>query len=187
MEFRLTYEGKLLSRAKPPDVHAIRKKFHKQLKRLWDEHPVLRGHSTSPVICPPRKEIITENDFNWLPIVTKKNGLVCGLDILMLRKGPPGGTITDIDNQLKTIFDALRKAHDVQELGTEDGKQQPSEDENPFCVLLQDDRFITHLSVTSDILLDPLESVADQVAQVRLVITVSVRPYDVNSCNLEFA
>ena len=104
----------------------------------------------------------------------------------MLRKGPPGGTITDIDNQLKTIFDALRKAHDVQGLGTEDGKPVEGE-EDPFYVLLEDDRFITHLSVTSDMLLDPLESVADQVAQVRLVITVSVRPYDVNSCNLEFA
>ena len=186
MEFRLTYEGKLLSRAKPLDVHAIRKKFHKQLKRLWGEHPVLnRGHSTAPVICPSMREIIPENDFNWLPIVTKKNGLVCGLDILMLRKGPPGGTITDIDNQLKTIFDALRKA-DAQELGTKNGKQQPSEDENPFCVLLEDDRFITHLSVTSDMLLDPVE-VADEAPQARLVITVSVRPYDVNSCNLDFA
>ena len=186
MEFRLTYEGKLLSRAKPLDVHAIRKKFHKQLKRLWGEHPVLnRGHSTAPVICPSMREIIPENDFNWLPIVTKKNGLVCGLDILMLRKGPPGGTITDIDNQLKTIFDALRKAHDVQGLVTEDGK--PGEGEDPFCVLLEDDRFITHLSVTSDMLLDPVESVEAKDPQARLVITVSVRPYDVNSGNLDFA
>ena len=186
MEFRLTYEGKLLSQAKAPDVHAIRKKFHKQLKRLWDEHPVLkRGHSTAPGICPSMKEIIPENDFNWLPIVTKENGLVCGLDILMLRKGPPRKTYTDIDNHLKTIFDALRKARGAQELGTKNGKQQPGEDENPFYVLLQDDRFITHLSVTSDMLLDPVE--VDDEAQARLVITVSVRPYDVNSCNLEFA
>ena len=28
---------------------------------------------------------------------------------------------------------------------------------------------------------------ADEVPQARLVITVSVRPYDVNSCNLDFA
>ena len=186
MEFRLTYEGKLFSRAKPPDVHAIRKKFHKQLKKLWVEHLVLnRGHSTAPVICPSMKETIAGNDFNWRPIVTKENGLVCGLDILMLREGPPSRTYTDIDNHLKTIFDALRKA-DAQELGTKNGKQQPSEDENPFCVLLEDDRFITHLSVTSDMLLDPVEA-ADEAPQARLVITVSVRPYDVNSCNLEFA
>ena len=188
MEFRLTYEGELISRGPPPHVHAIRKKFHKQLKRLWDEHPVLkRGHSTAPVIGTSMKEIIPENEFNWLPIVTKKNGLVCGLDILMLRKGPPGGTITDIDNQLKTIFDALRKEHNFQGFGTKNGKPQPGDGEDPFYVLLEDDRFITHLSVTSDMLLDPLESAAEEGLQARLVITVSVRPYDVNSCNLEFA
>ena len=72
MEFRLTYEGELISRGPPPHVHAIRKKFHKQLKRLWDEHPVLkRGHSTSPVICSPMKEPICQDGFNWLPIVTR--------------------------------------------------------------------------------------------------------------------
>ena len=188
MEFRLTYEGELLSRANPTHVHAIRKKFHKQLKKLWDEHPVLkRGHSTSSVIGTSMKEIIPENEFNWLPIVTKKNGLVCGLDILMLRKGPPGRTITDIDNQLKTIFDALRMAGSSQELRTKNRPQKPGEGEDPFYVLLEDDLLITHLSVTSDMLLDPLESAAEEGLQARLVITVSVRPYDVNSCNLDFA
>ena len=187
MEFRLTYEGKLLSRAKPPDVHAIRKKFHKQLERLWDEHPVLkRGQSTAPVICPSMKEPICQDGFNWLPIVTRENGLVCGLDILMLRKGPPRRTYTDIDNHLKPICDALRKEHNFQGFGTKNGKPQPGDGEDPFYVLLEDDRFITHLSVTSDMLLDPLESAAEEGLQARLVITVSVRPYDVNSCNLEF-
>ena len=100
MEFRLTYEGELISRGPPPHVHAIRKKFHKQLKRLWDEHPVLkRGHSTSPVICPPMKEPICQDGFNWLPIVTRENGLVCGLDILMLRKG--------VSDHRKTYFFGL--------------------------------------------------------------------------------
>ena len=190
MEFRLTYEGKLLSRANPTHVHAIRKKFHKQLKKLWAEHPVLkRGHSTSPVIPgTSMREIIPKNEFNWLPIVTKKNGLVCGLDILMLREGPPGRTITDIDNQLKTIFDALRMAGSSQELRTRNnGPQKPGDGEDTFYVLLEDDLLITHLSVTSDMLLDPLESTAEEGLQARLVITVSVRPYDVNSCNLDFA
>ena len=192
MEFRLTYEGKLLSRANPTHVHDIRKKFHKQLKKLWAEHPVLnRGHSTSPVIPLPgtsMREIIHKNEFNWLPIVTKKNGLVCGLDILMLREGPPGRTITDIDNQLKTIFDALRMAGSSQELRTRNnGPQKPGDGEDTFFVLLEDDLLITHLSVTSDMLLDPLESTAEEGLQARLVITVSVRPYDVNSCNLDFA
>ena len=134
------------------------------------------------------REIIHKNEFNWLPIVTKKNGLVCGLDILMLREGPPGRTITDIDNQLKTIFDALRMAGSSQELRTRNnGPQKPGDGEDTFFVLLEDDLLITHLSVTSDMLLDPLESTAEEGLQARLVITVSVRPYDVNSCNLDFA
>ena len=105
----------------------------------------------------------------------------------MLRKGPPGRTITDIDNQLKTIFDALRMAGSSQELRTKNRPQKSGEGEDPFYVLLEDDLLITHLSVTSDMLLDPLESAAEEGLQARLVITVSVRPYDVNSCNLDFA
>ena len=35
----------------------------------------------------------------WKPIVTEDNGLICALDILMLRKGPPGEVRTDIDNR----------------------------------------------------------------------------------------
>ena len=133
------------------------------------------------------KETFHQDKFCWKPIVTENNGLICKLDILMLRKGPPGKTLYDIDNRLKIIFDALRMAQNPQELGhiTSAGKQEPESEESPFYVLLQDDKLITHVAVTSDMLLEPVEKVSpDQ--SVRLVINVTVRPYDTRLDNVEF-
>ena len=198
MEFRLTYAGKLLTHSdnkqqnRSLHVHDIRKEFHKQLKILWKEHPVLkRGHSSGPII--PEPEMVMGNTFNqdgfkWKPIVTDGNGLICALDILMLREGPPGKVRTDIDNRLKLLFDALRMAKSPKELGeeTEKGKQVPGSEETPFYVLLQDDHLITHVVVASDMLLEPVKGVKQKEA-VRLVINVTVRPYKVTLANLDFA
>jgi hypothetical protein len=56
------------------------------------------------------------------------------------------------------VFDALRKARGPSELGasTSKGQQTPEDDENPFYVLLEDDLLITHVSVTTDLLLQPV-------------------------------
>jgi len=120
--------------------------------------------------------------------VTGANGLICSLDVLMLRVGPPGGALHDVDNRLKTIFDALRMPKDGRELGahTSAGKQVPAADETPFLVLLEDDRLITHVAVSTDMLLDPVSSPPSR-DEVRLVIHVTVRPFDVNMENLAFA
>ena len=117
--------------------------------------------------------------FNWLPIANCKSGLICKLDILILRKGPPGEVPTDIDNRIKTIFDALRKASGPGELHTKSGVLVPtSADQDPFYVLLEDDKLITHAAVTSDTLLEPIDdpSVPPENA-VRLVIGVAIKPY----------
>ena len=188
MEFRLTYAGQLLSHKKGRSrhVHEIRQEFHEQLKILWNEHPVLkRGHHSGPNIPNPETmwgEIFPENDYNWKPIVTESNGLICALDILMLREGPPGEARTDIDNRLKTLFDALRIASPDQL-----GDESPKQGQNPFYVLLQDDRLITRVGVTSDMLLEPVEGVEREGDAVRLVIDVTVRPYKVTWENLDFA
>lgn len=96
----------------------------------------------------------------------------------MLRSGEPGKVLYDIDNRLKTLFDALRMPQGPHELGagTASGKRKPSSDEDPFYVVLQDDRLITHLSVTSDALLEPVQDVRPEEA-VRLVIDITVKPY----------
>ena len=194
MEFRLTYAGELLARNKKPirsvRLHAIRWKFHEQLETLWKVHPVLaRGYSEAPVVVTTKmKEIKPRFDINWCPIVRKDNGLICELDILMLRKGPPGKAHSDIDNRLKTIFDALRMPQSEQEMPAEKEGETPSTglEGRPFYVLLEDDSLITHVTVTSDILLEPVDGILTDTS-IRLVINVTVRPYDVRVGNVQFA
>ena len=113
--------------------------------------------------------------------------MICKLDILLLRHGNPGNVLFDIDNRLKTLFDALRMPTGPHELGegTPKGKQTPDPDEDPFYVLLENDNLITHVAVTSDRLLEPVPGTSEDEA-VRMVVAVTVRPYDVHMDNLAF-
>jgi hypothetical protein len=192
LDFRLTYAGRLLAhqdtqklRERSLHVHSIRKAFHRQLKALWASHPVLLdvsspdGGFTYVGAGIPRIDTPLAHDgFNWLPLVTEVNGLICKVDILMLRHGDPGRVVYDIDNRLKTLFDALRMAKGPYELGvqTRSGQVGPDADEDPFYVVMQDDRLITHLSVTTDTLLEPVPNVPVDEA-VRLILDVTIRPY----------
>ena len=194
MEFRLTYAGKLLAHrgGRLRHIHAIRQAFHEQLKYLWNEHPVLSlGHSSGPTIPDPETmwgRTFPQNGVNWKPIATESNGLICGLDILMLRKGSPGKVHTDIDNRLKTLFDALRMPTST-ELSSKvsSEEQQTSEPEqDPFYVLLEDDQLITKVAVTSDMLLEPVPEVKRPEDAVRLVINVNIRPYKATWEGLSF-
>ena len=188
MEFRLTYAGKLLAHkgGRSRHVHNIRQELHKQLKVLWNEHPVLRrGYPEGPNIPNPENTwgaTLEQHGFMWKPIATEANGLICALDILMLRKGPPGKVRTDIDNRLKTLFDALRIAS-----SNELGQESPESEQNPFYVLLQDDSLITRVAVTSDMLLEPVEGVEREEDAVRLVINVAIQPYKVTWESMSFA
>lgn len=196
MQFHLTYNGPLRSSrdsnnpGKTAHKHDIRRKFHKQLKKLWETHPVLtRGHSSAPVIgSTSMKETTSEFGYTWKALVTESNGLTCELDILMLRDGLPGEVLHDIDNRLKTLFDALRKPGNEQELGSNapQGIPHPQSDEEPFYVLLEDDRLITRVNVSTDLLLQPVEKTRANEA-VRLFITVNIRPYATSLDNLDFA
>ena len=192
MEFRLTYAGRLLAyrtdkkeRERALHIHEIRRHFHQQLQRLWRVHPVLLKRSEADAESAYGPMVYDREGFHWLPLVTKGNGTVCQLDILLLRDNEPGRVLADIDNRLKTIFDALRLADSPNELGagTAGGRVTPGNDEDPFYVLLQDDRLITHVAVTTDSLLEPVPGVPVENAA-RLVIDVTIRPYDVVMGNL---
>jgi hypothetical protein len=214
MEFRLTYEGELLASGTDPrqenrparvaDKHRIRRVFHKQLKKLWYTNPNLIprtmfdaestfiGSMTSDPLVKTYRNVIERTaanyplgPFRFVPLVTKTNGLNCKLEILMLRPSLPGGLLnnSDIDNRLKTLFDTLQKPGEMAQIGNE----TPQNGEDPFFVLVQDDRLITHLSVETDMLLQPVsEQEKDQVNDVRLVITCTVWPYSVGPHNLDF-
>jgi len=167
MEFRLIYEGPLKATTRQygrlENKHLIRRKLHKQLAELWKvqrplteiayalpesgQRPFLKTFSESYERC----------GFHFLPLINKPFNLVCALDILFLRRESPGELIRhggDLDNRMKTLFDALRIPESCEEIGG----FSPGEDENPFYCLLEDDALITDFRVSTDRLLTPLTS-----------------------------
>ena len=192
MEFRLTYEGPLLgaSRAdtRARHKHDIRRAFHPQLRRWWDITPALDAMFDPPAELvnvnrnefKKRRDVLPERfqcgGYRFVPLVTEDLWLICAIDILFLRPDAPGSLIQsgDIDNRLKTLFDALRiPGPDAAELGG----HSPTEDENPFYCLLQDDRLISRVSLETDVLLQPTSvGNAHNPNDARLLITVRLKP-----------
>lgn len=162
MRFTLTYRGRLPSSSNATVKHRIRTIFHPQLQELWRTHPALvdnvywtqrptgketkdgqaalltkvAGHDSAALVHP------------WLKLYTE-------LDILMLRPEAPSEVIShfgDIDNQLKTLFDALRRPAEASEVPR---SFTPTTDEQPMHCLLDDDKLITRVNVDTDRLLEP--------------------------------
>jgi hypothetical protein len=108
--------------------------------------------------------------FRFIPLIRKKNGFTCGLDILFLRRGHPGEVVVsgDLDNRLKTLIDGLKMPGECSEIGS-----LPTEGEAPFFCLLEDDSLITSMKVTTDRLLTPIETDEGK-WDVELVIHVTV-------------
>jgi hypothetical protein len=189
LEFRLLYQGKLSS-AGPGDTrraekHAMRREFHRQLKELWAQEPILRSRPRRIVTPggpnPPYLEWLADNyarhGFRFAPLIEPKNGMACALDILFLRRDQPGNLVKrggDIDNRIKVLFDALRMPLDKQEV---DGLV-PGEGEDPFFCLLSDDSLIIDIRVTTDMLLLPAEQISHSESDVFLVIRVKTRMVD---------
>jgi hypothetical protein len=108
--------------------------------------------------------------------------LLCGLDVLFLRPDRPGGVVWagDIDNRIKTLIDALR----IPEANERYAQRTPGPDEQPFFCLLEDDKLVSKLSIETDQLLE-FDSPGNM-NEVRLIITVHIRPYQMHMGNLEF-
>ena len=165
MEFRLKYEGPLKSRGDAKHKFDIRRAFHPQLKALW-EHPPL--DIVKPQLLHANLKRV--GDFRFGCLVSKKTGTRAELEILILRPEEPGGIIKsgDIDNSLKTLFDALRRPNQIQELPSD---AKPSTDEDPFHCLVDDDKFIKSVKVSCDRLLE----VKDE-SHVFLLVHVNTKP-----------
>lgn len=164
MEFRLKYEGPLKASASSEDKHGLRKVFHSQLK-------ILLGKSALSKIEYIAKSSTREvGRFQFFNLVSNEVGLFAELDIILLRPEEPGKMITsgDIDNRLKTLFDALRYPDKVQEIPS---NKSPSADEIPFFCLLEDDALISSVKVTTDCLLESKDP-----NDVFLLIHVNVKP-----------
>jgi hypothetical protein len=154
MEFTLIYSGPLKGgQRQKDDKHALRKEFHLQLKRLWNQPPLSDGEAGFEF----KDKTIVIGPFLFLPLIRKELFLFAELNIILFRAQPPGEIIHtggDIDNRLKTLFDGLRKPTNEQELP---GGAFPEEDETPFYCLLEDDSLIVSVNVTTrqDLRLSP--------------------------------
>ena len=190
---------------------AIRKVFHRQLKHLWESNKFL-SERTEPIthksadhrpvhdggayfggnkdrvpLAEYTANLYRQNGYRFVPLVREDYSLLCSLTILFLRRDTPGSVISagDIDNRIKTLIDTLRYPKSANELR---GNETPEIGEDPFYCLLEDDKLVSHLEVETDMLLDPPlgNSAADR-RQVRLIITVDLKPYNVTLFNLSFS
>ncbi len=176
MKFTLIYDGPLKSNGKTEHKHELRQHFGKQLENVWKrspldgfwneiqdeahrEHDYRKGHF-----------IHSKGGIDFVALVNEGAGLMCKLDVTLLRPGSPGRIITqagDIDNQLKTLFDALSVPQENQ-IPKSILSAPPS---SPIHCLLEDDSLISNVAVdTEELLTDSSDS-----AFVKLKIDVSIR------------
>jgi hypothetical protein len=181
------------------EKHDIRRALHPQLRSLWYSNPVLKriidppppyfsgpvsdedkqrvidAHNKTPTRAAMLADSFARCGYRFLPLLScgfyGAPILACSLDILFLRRDEPGALIHsggDIDNRIKTLFDALRVPQDCNEI-----RDFPpgDPDENPFFCLMEDDKMITEVKVTTDRLLAPLEATEHR-DDVHLVIHV---------------
>jgi len=189
--------------------HNIRLQFHDQLKDLWHTHPTLtdkhhawmlsesyrlKGESVpyeltsggNPAMGPahmasPAQIIEPQNigSGRFVSLVRDAMSMVCELEILFLRKEPKGHLINrsgDLDNRIKVLFDGLRVPLSESEL------PPAAELPDPFFCLLEDDRLITRVSVTSERLLEG--SIPTSNNHVRLVVNVITRATNLTWLNM---
>jgi hypothetical protein len=211
MEFRLTWEGMLLSTnsgnlhkpARRDKKHEMRQKFHPQLKHLYEITPILHtgkpsgrsleGYAETNLPEYDKAKVasrFTFHGFTFLPLVTSDLKLTCWLDILYLRRKKPGELFEhgDIDNRLKTLIDSLAMPDLNQGY---DGRVQKPEELPYFHCLLENDRLVSKVTVETDYLLEDLPITASHPEQdendARLVITVRLKPYEVTLENILFS
>ena len=143
MRFSLYYRGPLHTNGDPEHKHELRQCFHEQLKNL-------------PAYLQPNEDDarVEIGGFRFAPLVRGEFEMVADLRIIMLRPGPRGNIVSsggDIDNRLKTLFDALSAPRQENQLPN---GARPKEDQDPFLCLLEDDSLIVGVAVETDILLD---------------------------------
>jgi hypothetical protein len=154
MRLTLHYRGPLRANAPPLAKLELRRHFHPQLKKLWQQPPL---NESREFLTPgnPACFLKTVGAFTYVPLVTTRMDTLAELSVTILRPEAPGKLLThsgDIDNRLKTLFDVLSMPAHLNQV-PEDATPDPHE--VPFYCLLEDDRLVTNISVRAEQLLEP--------------------------------
>jgi hypothetical protein len=206
VKFTLVYDGALPPNGSPAEKWDIRKYFSPQLEELWGLHPSLKDAARRrfiprdqpfnisdihhfeddkrPFTQLPRAgdidlcELIDKKGRKFWPLVRETYALKCNLGITFLRKEDAGRVYQggDLDNRLKTLFDAL--AVPPVEQFVDDASIA-----DPVYCLLEDDALIIGVNVqTHRLLARPHSNKSDVV----LVIDVDVRVVRPRGYNVTF-
>jgi hypothetical protein len=169
MRFVLHYRGPLRSNGDALHKQQIRTALSGQLEKLWSQPPL----ADEPSFLQPEQAhgygfLRKVAGLEFVPLVTAEANVIAELRIVMLRPGPPGDILSqggDIDNRLKTLFDALTVPQPNQV------KDQANALSRVYC-LLEDDRLVTHVEVRTEQLLEDVEpSLVDLTIAVRTRVT----------------
>jgi hypothetical protein len=177
VKFSFTYDGELLSASDKHSRVQNKNKIRFDLAaQLW---PIYCAADFSRFQLDHETIIEAGCDFQGIgfaPLLTRKMNAACALSIKFMRNGQLGEIVHggDMDNRLKTLFDALRLPENDSEVLRQLAPEQFTRKDSEVCIcLLEDDSLITDLSVTTVTIMTPLPK-----NHVRLVIDVEFRPFD---------
>jgi hypothetical protein len=184
MRFTLTYQGELPPNAGAKEKWRIRRILEPQLRLLWDQPPVSDLSKYKDPNYLPRDCYVGRSKFGFevIPLITTALDLRAKLDVLLLAANLPGNLIRqggDIDNRLKTLFDALSMPANAQQVPNNPDVES---DKRVFC-LLEDDKLVTSVAVSNDRLL----SVPDGSNDVLVVLRVHPIAFRATFANVALA
>jgi len=168
--------------------HDIRVALHPQIENFWKSHPSTKipGNAANAKFTEQglsfwehyanQHKVVDKSSriHRFAPLITGKNCYGCAVNVLFLRRDMPDMPLIhqgDLDNRIKILFDALRMPSCTKELVD---SPQPTE-QNPCFCLVENDKYIDHVSVTTDRLLAPVgekESIEDVIIVVHVVARV---------------
>jgi hypothetical protein len=179
MKFKLIYRGEVKSNPKRrrEHVHDLRMVFHKQMKRLFEIKPYSQIYKYTDK---KNKKLpyVTRNlgGLEFVPFISPDLNLLAELDITLMHPELIGTPRADIDNRMKTLLDALKMPHTLDEI-----PPYARNKGDRVITLLEDDRLVTKLSVNTSHLLD-----TDFENEVFLLISVTPKVSEGNEFNLPF-
>jgi hypothetical protein len=176
----LTYRGPLpaKSRGNAAVRHDIRRHISAQLDTYWRNDTVLATRladsqkwvhgqidgkngriawAASQLLTTYAQCVIWGFGYRMIPLVSRNNGLRCRLKIEIDRAAAPGGILngkSDLDNQLKTLCDALKMPSLDAQLHGPAGPIRGSGNDQLFC-LIEDDSLISEITIRTNRLNTP--------------------------------